>query len=77
MKSDLFSLRVRPESPIREAMAYIDRNEKGIVLATDEEGHLLGTITDGDVRRAILAGESLDSLMFAGFMDSKSLDSRK
>jgi dTDP-glucose pyrophosphorylase len=42
-------------------MAYIDRNEKGIVLATDEEGHLLGTITDGDVRRAILAGESLDS----------------
>lgn len=61
MNSDLFSLRVRPESPIREAMAYIDRNEKGIVLATDEEGHLLGTITDGDVRRAILAGESLDS----------------
>jgi dTDP-glucose pyrophosphorylase/CBS domain-containing protein len=55
------SLSVGPESPIREAMACIDRNEKGIVLVVDEQGRLLGTITDGDVRRAMLAEPNLDA----------------
>jgi dTDP-glucose pyrophosphorylase/CBS domain-containing protein len=47
---------VRPEDSVRTAMACIDRNAKGIALVVDEETHLIGTITDGDVRRAILAG---------------------
>jgi len=49
------------DGPIRQAMACIDQNGKGIVLITDEERRLLGTISDGDVRRAVLAGESLDA----------------
>ena len=61
MKSDLFSLCISSDSSIRDAIACIDRNEKGVVLVTDEKGRLLGTITDGDVRRALLAGESLDA----------------
>lgn len=45
---------------IREAIACIDRNARGIALVVDSERHLLGTITDGDVRRAILAQISFD-----------------
>jgi dTDP-glucose pyrophosphorylase len=40
-------------------MAVIDRNGKGIALVVDERQHLLATITDGDIRRAILAGLDL------------------
>ena len=45
---------------MRDAIACIDRNAKGIVLIVDEERRLIGTVTDGDVRRAILAGVNLE-----------------
>lgn len=49
-----------PDSSIREVMACIDRNAKGIALIVDEERRLIGTVTDGDIRRAILGGLDLD-----------------
>ena len=61
MVANLSDLCIAPHSSLRQAIACIDRNEKGIVLVTNEERRLLGTITDGDVRRAVLAGESLDT----------------
>jgi dTDP-glucose pyrophosphorylase/CBS domain-containing protein len=51
---------VIPDSSIHEVIARIDSNAKGIALVVDEERHLIGTITDGDIRRAILAGLDLD-----------------
>jgi len=51
---------VSPQSSIRETMACIDRNGKGIALVVDEKRHLLGTVTDGDIRRAILRAVNLD-----------------
>lgn len=60
ISSDLSSLCIGIDGSIREAIACIDRNEKGIVLVTNESGQLLGTITDGDIRRAILAGMTLN-----------------
>ena len=59
--SNIQTLCIPPTSSIRKAIACIDRNEKGIALITDEKGRLLGTLTDGDVRRAMLAGDSLDT----------------
>lgn len=53
--TDLAQLLMAPHSSIREVMACIDRNAKGIALIVDEERHLIGTVTDGDIRRAILA----------------------
>ena len=53
-------LTVNPDASIRRAMACIDRNTRGIALVLDEERHLIGTITDGDIRRAILTGLNLD-----------------
>lgn len=48
------------DSTIRCAMHTIDSNGKGIALVCDNGRHLLGVITDGDIRRVILAGWSLD-----------------
>jgi dTDP-glucose pyrophosphorylase/CBS domain-containing protein len=49
-----------PENSIREVIACINRSDCGIGLMTDSSGRLLATITDGDVRRAILDGRELD-----------------
>jgi len=49
------------DSSIHAAVACIDRNAQGIALVVDETGRLLGTITDGDVRRAMLEGIGFDA----------------
>lgn len=45
---------------VREAMAIIDKGALQIGLVVDPDSVLLGTITDGDIRRGILRGLSLD-----------------
>src|SRR3989344_7367564 len=60
LMSDLQKYLVSPGSSIREVMECIDRNTKGISLVVDEDRKLIGTITDGDIRRAILAGTNLE-----------------
>ncbi len=45
---------------IRQVMQRIDRGARGIALVADDAGRLLATVTDGDVRRAILDGLRLD-----------------
>lgn len=57
MQLELFL--ISPETSIHDAMASIDRNASGIVLVADKERNLIGTITDGDIRRAILARTKL------------------
>jgi dTDP-glucose pyrophosphorylase len=51
---------VLAQTSIRGTMAVIDQHGKGIALVVDEQQHLLATITDGDIRRAILAGLDLN-----------------
>jgi len=58
--SELQSLFISPDSSIRSAMKCVDRGSCGIALVVDQERHLLGTITDGDARRAVLAGTDLE-----------------
>ncbi len=45
---------VRPDQSIEEAVAVLQSGGASIALVVDSNRHLLGTITDGDVRRAIL-----------------------
>ncbi|HTD53991.1 MAG TPA: nucleotidyltransferase family protein [Silvibacterium sp.] len=45
---------------IRDLMSLMDRCALGIVLVVDESNRLETTITDGDVRRAMLLGVELD-----------------
>ncbi|NBH74045.1 CBS domain-containing protein [Clostridiaceae bacterium] len=54
-----------------EAMQKIDRNAKGVLYITDEQGKLLGSLTDGDIRRWIIKTADLDGrasdMMHRGF----------
>jgi len=52
---------ISPSTPILEAIRIIDVSALQIALVVDEDKRLLGVITDGDVRRAILKGVSLDA----------------
>ncbi|MFA6922015.1 MAG: nucleotidyltransferase family protein [Gallionella sp.] len=49
-----------PSATIRQALAIIDSGSMKIALVADENEKLLGTLTDGDIRRAILNGHGLD-----------------
>ncbi len=48
-----------PATPILEVIKIIDDSASGIALIVDSDDHLLGTVTDGDIRRAILRGRAL------------------
>lgn len=52
---------VRPDQSIRAAITCIDRGARGIALVVDDERRLIGTISDGDVRRAMLAAIDMDT----------------
>jgi len=49
-----------PTASIREALERINRAPQLFLIVLDAEGRLLGTVTDGDVRRAMIAGVTLD-----------------
>ena len=48
------------ESTILEAIKIIDHTALQIALVVDDERHLLGSVTDGDIRRGILGGVKLE-----------------
>ena len=51
---------ILPTQSIREALKVIDEQSSRIALVTDENKKLLGTVTDGDIRRALLKSTSID-----------------
>ena len=51
---------VAESGTLRDAMAALDRGARQIALAVDGDGRLVGVLTDGDVRRALLRGRNLD-----------------
>lgn len=51
---------ISPDCSIQELIQVIDAGALKIALVVDEEHRLLGTVTDGDVRRGILDGISFD-----------------
>lgn len=55
----------RTDLTLSRAMQEIDANTNGILFLMDGEGVLIGCITDGDIRRFLLAG---------GKMDDKAID---
>lgn len=51
---------VGPDTKITRALEILEVSTSKIVLVADESRRLLGTVTDGDVRRGILRGIALD-----------------
>jgi D-glycero-alpha-D-manno-heptose-7-phosphate kinase len=49
-------------STLKEAIIKIEQNQEGFVLVENDLKQILGTLTDGDIRRALLAGAQLSDL---------------
>ncbi|MCB2004463.1 MAG: DegT/DnrJ/EryC1/StrS family aminotransferase [Burkholderiaceae bacterium] len=57
------SVTVTRGTSLREALSILDRTGAGLLLLVDTNGVLERTLTDGDLRRLILAGNSLDDTL--------------
>lgn len=61
MKTNLENVFVLPDYTIRMVLEKLDKGGRGIVLAVDKDKRLIGTVTDGDIRRALLNGVTLNN----------------
>jgi dTDP-glucose pyrophosphorylase len=60
MNERLAKCQLHQSKRLVDAMRSLDESAAEIVLVTDGEDRLVGTITDGDIRRALLGGASLE-----------------
>jgi len=61
MTAQLEKILIKPETSILDTLKVIDDAAFEIALVIDEDNRLLGTVTDGDIRRGIIRGASLQS----------------
>jgi dTDP-glucose pyrophosphorylase len=61
MKNDLSKFIISSNQMIRHAMECIDSNWREVSLVSDSEQRIIGVITDGDIRRGLLRGLTMDS----------------
>ncbi|MGW8169120.1 MAG: nucleotidyltransferase family protein [Sulfurovaceae bacterium] len=54
------NIRLSPKSTVKEALKIIDLGAMKIALVLDDNNKLLGTLSDGDIRRGLLEGLTLD-----------------
>ena len=54
---------VKSDWKVRQALERLNDIGHGILLLTDEAGRLLRTVTDGDIRRLLLGGVTLDDTL--------------
>jgi dTDP-glucose pyrophosphorylase len=52
--------KIQSDSTIRHALEVIDAFASGVVLVVGDDQKLLGVMTDGDIRRALLGGASIE-----------------
>lgn len=52
---------VSPDTNIQEVLQVLDKEAMQLVLVVDEHNKLLGTVTDGDVRRALINNVALSA----------------
>lgn len=60
---DYTKVLVRPDILIRQALVLLDQTALQILLVVNADNKLLGTITDGDIRRGLLKGMTLDEVI--------------
>lgn len=53
-------IKISKSISVRDALSVIDNGAMRIALVVDENDRLIGTISDGDIRRALLSGLNLD-----------------
>lgn len=63
MKKELNKFTITVFDSILTALKKIDSNQKGFLIVVEKENTVLGTLTDGDIRRAFINGHSVDSVV--------------
>lgn len=58
---DIKDLLLLHTATLKDALALIDKNAQGICFVTGPGHKLVGLLTDGDIRRGLLAGSALDT----------------
>ncbi|MEL7640540.1 MAG: nucleotide sugar dehydrogenase [Solidesulfovibrio sp.] len=58
---DPTSLLIGEDATILEALAQLDASKQRLLLCVDANRTLLGVLADGDIRRALIAGRTLDA----------------
>lgn len=61
MSHNWHNILVSPQNSIHFVLGIIDQEALKLAIVVDENKHLLGTVSDGDVRRAILNNISLET----------------
>ncbi|MFH0781512.1 MAG: KpsF/GutQ family sugar-phosphate isomerase [Pseudomonadota bacterium] len=59
---------IAPDAPAPEAIKVLNQKNMGVVLVLDAMNKVLGIVTDGDVRRAIVGDKSIAKLNTAQLM---------
>jgi len=62
-RTKLKSLLVPPDTTIKQAMQRLTETSERILFVTDEKEKLLGTVTDGDIRTALINGLKFTDLV--------------
>ncbi len=57
------TLTIKHGSRIKDALKQLEETERKTLFVVNDEGRLIGTLTDGDIRRWILAEGSLDGVV--------------
>ena len=58
---DIEKIKLTVDSTIKEALKIIDVGAAKFAIVVDADDKLIGTLTDGDIRRAILDGKTIDN----------------
>ena len=61
MSHDWKNILVPPSATIQNVLEIIDIGCLQLAIVTNNKNYLLGTVTDGDIRRALIAKKSLDT----------------
>lgn len=59
-KAKLKLLLIQPDTTMKQAMQKLVQTSEKILFVADKDGKLIGTVTDGDIRRKILNGCGFD-----------------
>jgi dTDP-glucose pyrophosphorylase len=70
VSDSLEHLTIPPDASVLDAIRAVERGERGIVFVCGPERRVLGTVTDGDLRRALIAGAALEGRVLRDVMNA-------
>jgi len=76
--NSISTIKLRTSSTIKEALEIIDSGAMQIAIVVDAQDRLIGTLTDGDIRRGLLNGlDLIDPIIFRNPTVAKISDTKE